>query len=183
MMKKGIIRYALAAVLLGLLAGAPAAADVPGAFEMTVIEDAAQGASIAAGDYDAAIERLERRDVGPGSRLHSLTRFHVLTNLCVAHTLSGNREQASRACDDALHTIRAGVSGLPAHSLRVRSRYTSMALSNRGVLHAVAGDFDAARRDFETADRLSRGLSAPTRNLARLALFEGRAQAALQDGH
>jgi tetratricopeptide (TPR) repeat protein len=59
----------------------------------------------------------------------------ILTNLCLAHTLKRNYEIAMAYCDRAVAHRRGG-----------REAY-----NNRGVLHAILGNYAAATSDFRKA--------------------------------
>ena len=58
---------------------------------------------------------------------------YVLATLCGAYILEMSLEKAAQACTDAVEIFPGEV-----------------ALINRGVLRAFTGDFDGARRDFDT---------------------------------
>ena len=58
---------------------------------------------------------------------------YVLATLCGAYILEMSLEKAAQACTDAVEIFPGAI-----------------ALNNRGVLRAFTGDFDGARRDFDT---------------------------------
>jgi hypothetical protein len=88
------------------------------------------------------------------------------TNLCVAYTVKRELEGAYTACGEAL-TLARRVDKAPGARLR-GSPATARALTNRGVLRAIAGDSLGAAADFRDADRLADTWAAPSRNLAHL---------------
>ena len=51
---------------------------------------------------------------------------------------------------------------------RVRSRFLALALSNRGVLHAVAGERAKAHEDFTAALQIGKFTRVTRMNIARL---------------
>jgi len=153
------------ATLVAALACTSTLADEP-AYTMTVIADASHGAKVAAGEYDAAIAKITAKS-------HSTDRFSELTNLCVAYTKSGDLENANAACGAAVDQMRAKLpsrgSALTYLSDDVLNRrYLAVALSNQGVLHAVSGEPELARKNFIEALELRASLRAPKTNLARL---------------
>lgn len=135
-------------------------------YTMTVIRDAAQGASVVSGNYQKAIARITNRRVTPDP-------FAESTNLCVAYAKIGEIDKADAACDTALAIVqdpnwahRSGV--LTGHGEKTRRKYLALALSNRGVLHAIRGDESSAERNFDEAMQLDRKNDVPRVNLARL---------------
>lgn len=152
------IRSGIAA-LLSLIAAAATAHDVQDKFELTVIRNAAHGAKITSGKPNDAIEELSQGHFRSGER------FFAENNLCVALTMTAKFAAASESCERAVGLMLEQRSN---DDSRVVARYYAMALSNRGVLNALAGDSDLARDDFESARKLRAGLTAPSRNLAYL---------------
>lgn len=135
-------------------------------YTMTVIRDAAQGASVVKGDYEKAVARITGRRV-------ALNPFAGFTNLCVAYAKIGKIDEADDACDTALAIVRdpnwehrSGV--MTGYGERTRRKYLALALSNRGVLHAIRGDESAAEQSFDEAIKLDQRNTAPRVNLARL---------------
>lgn len=135
-------------------------------YEMAFFTDSAQGSKILSGKYEQAIEKINTKADPTASPL-------AKTNLCVAYTKSGNIEAAEIACEEAVvaaksfRKVRRTDLGIetPAHT---RARYVAVALSNRGVLKAVMGDFDAARADFEAALALRSSLASIHANIEKL---------------
>jgi len=155
-----------ATALLGLLGPVGAMADeaLPTGYVMSYFADAAQGAAVEDGAYEIVIDKLTRKDAR-GAR-----RIADQVNLCVAYTKTKQLDEATRACDEALamagrRIVRPNSVGFY-HSDRNRaSEERAIALVNRGVLHAVAGDVDLARELFEAADDLDTSVDAAAMNL------------------
>lgn len=128
-------------------------------FTMTTFRDAAYGGKIVAGKYAQAIEKITANggfaDV-----------FFDNTNLCVAYTKSGDVDNAALACDAALEEIRS--QRFVRAQEKTYRKYLALALSNRGVVHALIGDIELARQDFVEALGLNAEGSAAEINLARL---------------
>lgn len=125
-------------------------------YTMTVFQDTSSGRKVVGGEYASAIEEIN----SAGKRMKS--KFASLTSLCVAYTKSGKLEKAAEYCDAAIARVEK--------RKRAKSyeRDLAVALANRGVLHAVAGDNQLARQDFEQALLMRTDLAAPAINLARL---------------
>ena len=95
------------------------------------------------GQYEAAIERLERK----AKRSSSLKSMY-LTNLCTAYVVTKEIDKATVVCDQAV---------------TLQGDYRAAALNSRGVLNALKGDFQAAAADFEYAgDKANRPLRGDT---------------------
>jgi hypothetical protein len=151
---------------LALLASPPLLAeDVPAVYEMSVIEDAAQGHRMTEGDFSNAIEKIN------APRLFKSTTFAMSNNLCVAYTMTMKFKEAEQACDAALSArdkVRFPARWYNSFVKRTTVRDKAMALSNRGVLRAVTGDAAGARADFESAIGLESALDSARANLTRL---------------
>lgn len=135
-------------------------------YEMSVFSDAAYGTKILAGKYKQAIGKIS-------SKTSSRYELQRKTNLCVAYTKSGAIELAESACEAAVvaaRVIKAQKSSAMMRdaSRETRDRYVAIALSNRGVVNAVKGDLEMARKDFDAALELSSELSSVHANLERL---------------
>jgi hypothetical protein len=128
---------------------------------MGAYSNAPGGKEIEARDYDAAIASAS----SPSWRHDAEAALSAATNLCVAYTVKRELEGAYAACAEAL-TLARRVDKAPGARLR-ESPATARALTNRGVLRAVAGDSLGAADDFRAADRLTKW-AAPSRNLAHL---------------
>ena len=151
------------AVMTWLLASAAAMAEAPAAvYTLATIEDAAFGAKILAGDYTQAIDKIAAR--GESTLSDEQDRFFRNTNLCVAHTMLGEFEDAKAVCDAAV----IEVTNAKQIKRFVKRRYLSIALSNRGVMYAVMGDAALARQDFVAAIESGRRVAVAKTNLGRL---------------
>lgn len=155
-----------AGLIAALVAGAAFAAERDSAYTMTVIHDAYFGKKVISGDYRAAIDRIRPKDDG------STASFEAHTNLCVAYVKAGEIEQAEPACDMAVEAARKQADRAskfaPSYDEQSWREYQAVALSNRGVLHAVAGQTELARLDFSKALELRTRINAPGSNLVRL---------------
>lgn len=147
------------------------------AYTLTAIEDLNYGEQIIAGEYETAIEGILS-----SSKIRR-NAFEAQTNLCVAFTRTGDFDRAGTSCDSALEAL--GDRRLSAtYSRRTQEKYLALALSNRGVLHAVSGEPELARRDFTRAAKLRFDLNVVDINLARLGSTRSKdasAQSAVQD--
>lgn len=147
--------------------GTAAADPAEPRYTMAVIEDAAQGGKVLAGNYDEAIGKIRTK-----SR-RSIHRFYSANNLCVAFVMARDLENAATACDAAVSTMQtvleesAKVARRSANALAYR-KYMAIALSNRGVFRAVMGENDLALDDFRSAMELEVKIPTPAINMARL---------------
>lgn len=148
-----------------VLGAASAAAGEAESYRVAAIKDAAYGNLIMREKFDTAIERLERRD------RKGIYGFYTATNLCVAYIKTGSLENAEASCTLAVDSIEALLAARARvdidselHSVR---RYVALALSNRGVMHAVSGRNTEAQSDFEAARDIETRLAEPSINLAR----------------
>lgn len=168
-MRNPLHKRFLAAIGFAMTVSTAIADDAP-KFTMTVFEDVAQGTDIIAGHYDKAIDA-----VSVGTSKNDAIRIE--SNLCVAYVKSGEVERAERACDAAIAAINAKKS-FRTYRLRdesaakARKRYLAIALSNRGVVKAVKGDYAAARKDLDTVLELDTQLAVVKINLERLDIAE-----------
>jgi tetratricopeptide (TPR) repeat protein len=139
---------ALAANMLAVSATAHEAVpeSTVAGYQMAAVIDRAHGNVVLSGDYGKAIE-----DLGSRNRRH----FESSTNLCVAYTMSGDLERADIECAAALELSEKSA---------VR-RDIAVALSNRGVVKAVSGDLNGARRDFSRALEINADLRQASDNL------------------
>lgn len=147
------------ALLLGPVFSMPVTAEeTPAAvYTMAVIENEAYGHRVTAGKYEQAIDKITRG----GS--HVKDRFADQVNLCVAYTKTKDTKSANLACSAAL----AGVKKQEGRATRSKKgplygsykKDLAVALSNRGVLFAVAGDTERAKEDFAAAIELQTSLS------------------------
>lgn len=156
----------VAGMAAALVASASLAAERQPAFTMTVIHDAYFGKKVVAGDYRSAIERIRAKPD------NSAASFEAHTNLCVAFVKAGEIDRAGPACNAAVEAARKQAERAskfaPSYGEENWREYEAVALSNRGVLHAVAGEPELARLDFSEALQLRTSIDAPGSNLARL---------------
>lgn len=145
-------RLTLAAAAAATALALAATAHAGDEFEMMVHKDDVYGArAVEAGDFEKAIQRLERR-LGDDGRQSNSIRSPVLIDLCVAYTMAGRVRDAETACDAAVET--GWSSGL--------------AYNNRGVLHVARGNYTAALQDFERAVEAHGADTLARRNLDRV---------------
>lgn len=144
------LKTALALVIV-LATGSAIAEPARDSFNMIVISNQAYGEALIAGNYDAAIKSLT------GKYKRRRESFAASNNLCVAYVKAGNTEQAEPACDAAVKKSR----------LKPRED-RAIALSNRGVLRALAGDPFGALYDLQAATRLETRARVAEQNLDRL---------------
>ena len=170
--EKGTVRGAsLLAAAAALFIAAPSQADDEDPrYTMTAIIDASFGHVVTSGRYQQAIEKITARQA------RARETFESQNNLCVAYTKVGELDNASVACDQAVAEIRKRSErksstrrGRYADFSRSDRVYLAIALTNCGVLHAVNGDLDDARRDFTEAAGIDVDIPQPQVNLSRLA--------------
>lgn len=142
---------AVLVTILALTTGSAIAEPGRDSFNMIVISNQAFGAALIAGNYGAAINSLA------GKNKPRRESFAASNNLCVAYVKAGNTEQAELACDAAVKKSR----------LKPRED-RAIALSNRGVLRALAGDPFGALYDLQAATRLETRARVAGQNLGRL---------------
>ena len=135
-------------------------------YTMTTIVDASYGDQVAAGKYDRAIQKLSASSSKSDA-------FFKATNLCVAYTKVGNFADAAIACDTAVdkaksmdYEKRSQISRR--FQVKTRKTYLAMALTNRGVLHAVTGNVELAHQAFSEALATYEGAAVAKTNLAKL---------------
>ena len=155
---------AAGAAALSILLSAPAAAEKSAeGFEMTVIQDAAYGTEIVAGNLEGAIAGIT------SERYRAIDAFAARNNLCVALTLNSEFEKALPECNEAVVISRERMEVEKRFGYAAGSRNVALALSNRGVLRLLIGEGEQAREDFHEARILRSGIAAPRRNLQYLA--------------
>ena len=162
------VASALLAIVTAPAQATPARAEST-PYTMTVITDQAHGRRVTAGNYQQAIRRITHNGQ------HSRSRFADHNNLCVAYAKTVELDKAAAACDAAVEQVRKREKramrsthpfGAAKHAFKAD---LSIALSNRGVLHAVAGKADLAREDFVAAIELRSHVSRiAEKNLDRL---------------
>ena len=160
------------ALILSLLGSQFAVAGAPADnYKMIALVDQAYGKMIVAGDYQKAIEKLS---IG-GSRG---TSFSAHNNLCIAYMKEKNIEQAEAECNKAIalrENVNTALNAYMDTHNRNKARDKAIALSNRGVLHAIKGDRQSALQDFEASVQIYDRLSDVRENLA---LINGQTVAA-----
>jgi tetratricopeptide (TPR) repeat protein len=134
--------------------------ETPSAYVMTVVHDQADGDQVIAGAYNMAIRNITS-GTGKGVR-----KFAAQNNLCVAYAKTNKLPQAAEACSRALLANEPIYAA--AYDATSKRDLRAVALSNRGVIHAVSGDAGRAREDFKAAMRLSSALASAAENLAVL---------------
>jgi tetratricopeptide (TPR) repeat protein len=174
--KKAAVRMT-ALMSTALLCSTAASAAEELTYSMTTIIDSPHGSRIAAGNYEQAIEKIAA--IENRARSTDVDSFYNQTNLCVAFTKLGNIDDALSACDAAVEmagSVRfVRMSQLSTKSQkRKRNDYLAMALSNRGVMYAVKGEIELARKDFVDAMDARTNSSSAKANLARLGKEEIR---------
>jgi tetratricopeptide (TPR) repeat protein len=109
---------------------------VAAAYEVNILDgNGAEAKALNNGEYELAIERLERRLLY-GNRDRDIR----LTNLCTAYVVTGEYEKATKVCDEAVEE---------------NGDYVGVAFNSRGVLNAMLGDYISALADFEQAGKKS----------------------------
>lgn len=155
---------AILATVLLCVAGTASAAET--AYTMTTFIDSHYGAEVVAGRYEHAIQKIVALDEDENA-------FFRNTNLCVAYTKTGALDKALMACDAAVEQAGSMPIGRKSYGYRyfqknTRDELVALALANRGVLYAVSGEADLARRDFVEALNSTENSKAVKVNLARL---------------
>lgn len=169
-MNKFLFSLMTTVVLSAISVDAIADEEKANPFAMTVLIDQAQGSRIVNGAYPRAIERLTKNS-------KSLTRHENLNNLCVAYAKTRQISEALESCDAAIDILQTKIERFSGKTSRDDIRQVlqsdlSIALSNRGVLFAVAGDHGRAREYFEAAMDLPVNRSSARQNLQRLSMNE-----------
>ena len=101
-------------------------------------------------DAERAIKQLQVRQNFP--------TVENLTNLCVAHTVLRQVEEASDACDAAVSRAaekRAKLAFRPGVSRIQLDQDAAVAYANRAVMHWLANDVAAAQLDLASARAIS----------------------------
>jgi tetratricopeptide (TPR) repeat protein len=140
-------------------------------FAMTVYSDRAYGDAILKGRLERAIDKLSAGSM-------SAAKPENASNLCVAYTKAKELDKALDACDAAVAALTAKKMVIDKHTVRYADLRASVqtdlsiALSNQGVLFAVKGEHDRARKNFLTAIQLDHNRSKAQENLLRLNSIE-----------
>ena len=170
-MKTDVIRNRAALlVLLGLLGAVSAQAEEQSTngYIMTVYSNMAHGRTILDGSEKKAISKLARDN---GARVRYL---EGQINLCVAYTKTRQVRKATEACDAAIEQSLNDAkrikrsSSFGRYAVQIANTGRAIALTNRGVLHAIAGEEAQARAKFESAMELQSTEQSARENLALL---------------
>jgi len=156
--------------LFALCSSTPTMADeaVTQGYVMTVYSDLAYGQKVLDGAETKAIRKLSRNGEAKVKYLEGQT------NLCVAYTKTKQVGKATVACDSAIESSLAKARRLGRtkefgrQSAQVANTGRAIALTNRGVLHALAGEHEEARAKFELAIELQSTEQSAKSNLALL---------------
>ena len=168
-MNTRVVRHgAILAILIGIAGAVPAQASErqPAAYVMTVYDNVSHGQAILDGPAEEAIARLASR--------HRKDLLTDRTNLCVAYVKAKQIGKAADACDSAIRASESEARRLKLsepfgrRSDRIADTGRAIALTNRGVVHALAGETDRARVMFEKAMLLDSTEDSAAGNLARL---------------
>lgn len=167
------IRFTSSVVAMATLISCASASAEPTKYPYAMIayEDAAYGDMIVNGQYDRAIDKISGHKKGRGGYFPS-------TNLCVAYTKSGDMTSAEIACEAAIAIAQSGRAIRPTGATtrtfqRSSNReYLTVALSNRGVVHALMGEHQLARECLEEAAGIRSRYSTAKENLAYLELTQ-----------
>lgn len=170
-MKAQVARCGTILVALVSIAGAvpvQASEQLPAAYVMTVYENVSYGQAILGKPSETTISRLARKQ-------HK-DRLSNQTNLCVAYVKTKQISKAAEACDSAISASESEARRLRRtepfgrRSGRIADTGRAIALTNRGVVHALVGETDQARTMFEKAMQLDSTEDSAAGNLARLDL-------------
>ena len=136
----------------------------PTGYVMNFYLDSAQGAAVEDGAYERAIKTLTKKDT-QGAR-----RIADQVNLCVAYTKTRQLDEATEACDLALamagkRFIRPNLTGFDRAEKYRANEEKAIALVNRGVLYAIAGNSNLAKEMFETAEEIGTNSDTAATNL------------------
>jgi hypothetical protein len=117
---------------------------------LATFETAPGGKALVSGRTERAIEQIYANSARPVSA-------QTLTNLCVAHTVLRQFDEALETCDAAVATANAKRSGgyRPGVSRQMLDAGAAVAYSNRAVLHLLSRDTLAAQSDLASARALS----------------------------
>jgi hypothetical protein len=161
-----------AAIALTLLSGA-ALADGAHRFVFTAYSDAAGGADVVAGRYQAALEKLaSHRDI------MDLDPSAANTNRCVAYSMTLRWREARAACDAAVQAAAAQRQSAQASWLPwSNTESLAVAYANRAVVSWLSHDDAAAREDLAKARVLSPRATFVAQNLAALRMHDETARA------
>jgi hypothetical protein len=117
---------------------------------LATFETAPGGKALVSGRTERAIEQIYAKSAQPVSA-------QTLTNLCVAHTVLRQFDQALETCDAAVASASAKrAEGFrPGVSRQMVDASAAVAYSNRAVLHLLSRDNFAAQNDLASARAIS----------------------------
>ena len=117
---------------------------------LATFENAPGGKALISGRTERAIEQIYAKSAKPVSA-------QTLTNLCVAHTVLRQFDEALETCDAAVASANAKRSGgyRPGVSRQMLDASAAVAYSNRAVLHLLSRDTLAAQSDLASARAIS----------------------------
>lgn len=144
-------------------------------FELKIVERSVGANEILAGEFAAAVEKIN-------SSFSLDSEYAKSNNLCAAYTAQGEFASAQPYCQAAVTSSRSSQYGLMsmARSYAARKNLQAMALNNFGVWHAMQGNAGAAQAYFQSAGNRSKGLSATSnRNIDVLEQRMGSATVAV----
>lgn len=138
-------------------------------FRVLVDNDTRHGQALIRGETERAMQTLET------IMSERSPTFAIYNNLCVAQILNKDLVAAKASCEAALEASPEKRPGLVGWLLQPKRHNRAAALVNRGVIYALTGEPENARRDFAEAQRLSKSLTEPPKNLE---LLDSRVQLA-----
>jgi hypothetical protein len=117
---------------------------------LAAFETAPGGRALVSGRTERAIELIYAKSAKPVSA-------QTLTNLCVAHTVLRQFDDALETCDAAVASANAKRSGRyrTGVSRQMLDENAAVAYSNRAVLHLLSRDSLAAQNDLASARAIS----------------------------
>jgi hypothetical protein len=154
---------AIGAGLALALASGTALADGAHRFVFTAYSDAAGGADVLAGRYQAALVQLKGRP-----DIMELDPSTTNTNRCVAYSMTLQWQQARAACDAAVREATETSYG----------DYLALTYANRAVMLWMSHDEAAAEKDLAEAQELAPRADFVAQNLAALQMHVTVARAA-----
>jgi hypothetical protein len=161
---RAIVAFAPIAVLSSALSLTNAQADVPGkTLVMSVYLDTAAGNSVLAGDYQAAIRRIESHPASDNQG-----SLAAATNLCVAYTMTQQWDAARSKCDGAVIGARLSDADDVFDFGAGRQKRMATAYSNRAVFNWLRQERQKAVADVTRARSLAPRLDCVARNWVAL---------------
>jgi hypothetical protein len=117
---------------------------------LATFETAPGGKALVSGRTERAIDQIYAKSAKPVSA-------QTLTNLCVAHTVLRQFDEALETCDAAVASASANrAEGFrPGVSRQMLDATAAVAYSNRAVLHLLSRDTLAAQNDLASARAIS----------------------------